>query len=248
MTKAIKEKKDVYIQDQTTEPIDLYLFRNDGSFELESAVSIDDTQFTAVAGHAISIGDIVCFQEKTHFMQAIVLNVATNLITIDTPFDYPFTTNGCCSHGTNNLAVNGSLTPQIFSVSPKNLQSNVEWDITRMAIQMLDSSDMDDAMFGGMTALINGIVLRHVNGVTKNIFNIKTNGEFSLRNFSAEYSSKAPAGQYGFRSWRSFAGQENNGVTIRLSAKDEDELQLIVNDDLTDLDNFYAIIQGHVVD
>lgn len=242
------EFADVAIQDQTTPVIDLYAFIEGGTFALAAAVAIDDTQFTAVDVTGMQIGAIVCFQELSFFMQAIILNIIGNLVIIDTPFDYPFTTSGGCSYGSKNLAVDGSVTPIIARVGPGNLSDNVEWDIVRALFSITDQTAMDDAKFGGIPALAKGIVLRTKNGITKNIFNVKTNGQFRLRNFDAEYTDRAPAGFFGFSSRRTFGGQDKNGVVLRLKAGTNDQIQIIIQDNLTALDSFEVMIQGHQVD
>ena len=107
---------------------------------------------------------------------------------------------------------------------------------------------MDSAKFGGISALANGVVLRKVDGVYHNIFNIKTNGDFALRSFDVAYDDKAPAGSYGFRCRTTFAGQSKRGVTIRLNGTSGDELQILNQDSLGALSHFNAIVQGHVVE
>lgn len=244
----LKPTNDVYIQDQSTDIIDLYLFAIEDTFSLESDVVIDDTSFVTFSGHSITIGDVVCFQEGTHVMQALTLDVDTDTITIDSPFDFAFTTSGGCSYGSKEMNVDGSVTPVIFRVGPGNLNINVQWDITRIMFAITDAVAMDDGKFGGISALTRGIVLRVTNSKNKNIFNIKSNGDFALRSYNIEYTNKAPAGENGFRCRRTFAGQQTNGVTIRVSSENNDQIQLIIRDDLTDLTSFNAVVQGHVVD
>lgn len=239
---------DVNIQDQTTQVIDLYAFLEGGAFDLAVGVAIDDTQFTAVDASGMTIGDIVCFQEDHYFMQAIILDINVNLVTIDTPFDFAFTIAGGCTYGTKNLAVDGSVSPIVARVGPGNLADDVQWDIVRVLFSLTDQTSMDDAKFGGIPALTNGIILRTKNGITKNIFNVKTNGQFRLRNFDAEYTDRAPAGFFGFSSRRTFGGQSKNGVVLRLEAVTNDQIQIIIADDLTELDTFEVMIQGHMVD
>ena len=237
----------VNIQDQHSEIIDLYMMREDDTFILASGVSIDDNSFTVEAGHSITVGQIVCFQEGIKVMQAEVLSVVTNTIGIDTPFDFAFSVGGGCTNGTNNMAVDGSVTPQIFRITPKNLTDGQEWDITRIIFNITDDTIMDTEKFGGIPKLTNGIVLRVKNGQIKNIFNAKKNGSFAERVFDIAYDDKAPAGSFGFRARRTFAGQSKNGVTIRLSATNNDELQIMIFDDLTGLNEFEAVAQGHYV-
>lgn len=47
---------------------------------------------------------------------------------------------------------------------------------------------------------------------------------------------------------RSFAGQDKNGVVIRLNGDQGDEFQVIVQDNLTGLTHFRTVVQGHVVE
>ena len=67
--------------------------------------------------------------------------------------------------------------------------------------------------------------------------------------FDATYidDTLGPSGEYGFRTRRTFGGQNKNGVVIRLDGED-DSFQLIVQDDLTGLTFMEAVAQGHVVD
>ena len=66
--------------------------------------------------------------------------------------------------------------------------------------------------------------------------------------YDVVYSDKAPAGYFGLNFRRTFGGQNKNGVVIRLCADDSDTLQVIIQDDLTDLDDFSVIAQGHIVE
>jgi hypothetical protein len=261
----------VNIQDQHTEIIDLYLTQLLDTCSLDIAVAIGGTTARITTTGATPVtGNILSLKEGTAFYQAEILTarrvfmltsppvagnpVADNQydltydLTLDTPLDFDFTTGAICNLGNQNAQVDGSATPKIFSVSPVGLVAGIAWDITRIIILITDNVVMDDAKFGGITALPKGIVLRKKDILYKNIFNAKTNGELALRCYDTAYSDKAPAGFYGFRARRTFAGQEKNGVTIRLNADDNDELQLIIQDDLTGLTKVNIIAQGHVIE
>lgn len=243
---------DVNIQDQTTEIIDLHLSKSVQVLTIVSNTNIDDTTVTISSGVEPTDGNIVCFKEGSAFYQGEILSHAANGgnwdVVLDTPLDYAFTTVGGCSERSTNLAVNGSVTPQIFTVSPKNLNAEVEWDVVRVMGQIISSSSMDDGTFGGLSALTKGIVFRVVDGITKNIFNAKTNGDLKAHMYDVSYSDKAPAGKYGLAFRRTFGGQSKNGVVIRLCAVSEDEFQVIIQDDLSLLDKFEVIVQGHITD
>ena len=167
-------------------------------------------------------------------------------INLDTPIDKVFsnsnTTVVCAS---DNMAVDGSVTTQIFQIGPVGGTTGVEIDITRVMGYIQDATAMDDAKFGGIPALTKGIVLRHNNDIINNIWNIKTNGGFGLMCFDLNYSEKAPAGSFGVRFRNTYAGQAKHGVTIRLEVGDI--LELLVQDDLTGLEAFNMMAQGHIV-
>ena len=242
---------DVYIQDQHTGIIDLFLMNIEGTFTLASTTTTDTNTFTATGGHGITTGDTVLLQEGIRFSQFIVLNVVTNTITVDSPIDVAYTTSATCQRGITNMNVDGSVTPVVFTILPLNLSpTSNQWDIVRMIFAIQDGSSMDSSMFGSIAGgITNGIVVRQKNGFFQNYFNVKTNGDFALRAYDIAFDDRAsPQGEYFFRSRRTFGGQSKTGVTIRLAGEDDDEFQVIIQDDLTGLDNFSVTAQGHVVE
>lgn len=249
---SISGAVDVNIQDQTTEIIDLHASRLIQVITIKNNTILYDTTITITSAAEPTNGNTICLKEGTAFYQGDILSHSANGsdwdIVLDTPLDFAYTTAGGCSERSNNLAVNGSVIPVIFSVSPSGLTTGTKWDIVRMIGQIVDDSVMDDSKFGGIAALTKGIVFRVVDGVTKNLFNAKSNGDLKAHMYDVMYSDKAPAGSYGLNFRRTFAGQSKNGVAIRLSADSNDEFQIIIQDDLTGLDNFQLIIQGHIVE
>lgn len=244
----------VAVQDQHTEIIDLHLSRILDTATLLVALILDDTSVDIeTTGVVPAIGNTLCLKEDTAFYQGDILTVtpiAGNqyTVTLDTPLDFAFTVNGGCSIRSNDLAVNGAVVPVKFELTPANLSPDVEWDITRFIIHIQGSAAMDDGLFGDITSLTKGVVFRVENGIYKNLFNAKNNGDFAEHTFDREYASKAPAGKTALTIRRTVAGQEKNGVTIRLSAKGGDRLVVIVQDDLTGLDHMHVVGQGHVVE
>lgn len=246
-------RNDVFIQDQHTEIIDLHLTRLIQPVAIDVNTLIDDTSIQITAAAPPTVGSTLCLKEGYKFYQGGILSfTGTNpyTVVVDTPLDYPFTTAGGCSERSNNMAVNGSVTPQNFVLSPANLTDGLEWDITRIALQMVGTAAPDDGKFGTIAALTNGIVVRYTDGITKNLFNAKTNADLALHTGGdVQYIPRTvPAGSHGVRARRTFSGPEKNGVTIRLAATTSDELIIIIQDDLTDITTFEAVAQGHIVD
>lgn len=248
-------------QDQHTEVIDLKLHQILDEMTLLANYSIGVFFINVeTTGDVPIIGDSICLKESTAFYQAEVLAVtpiAGNQYTLrlDIPTDFAFTTDAFACLNNDNMAVDGSVTPVLFRVSPANLTAGVEWDLTRFMLSFRGAgygtppnNQPDDAGFGTMGPLTNGIYIRSVNGITKNLFNAKTNFDLKSRMYDIDYSLDNKNGEFGARGRRSINGDDKNGVTIRLEAVTEDEFQLWVNDDLTDMTEMVMVVQGHVVD
>jgi hypothetical protein len=251
---TLQDSINVFIQDQTTEIIDLHFSKLVQAYTIVTDTNVDDTSVTINAGAEPTDGNTVCFKENSAFYQGTILSHSASgdnwIINLDVPLDYAFTTSvDCAKEASINLAVDGSVTPQIFTISPKELP-NVKWDITRILGSIIDATAMDDGKFGGMTALTKGIYIRKKDGTHKNIFNAKTNGDLAAHMYDVTYISDTfgPAGKFGLRFRRTFNGQDKNGVVIRLNSETDDELQCVIQDDLTDLDEFSLIAQGHIVE
>ena len=242
---------DVRLQDQTSEIIDLYMLNLDDAINLtlSQGQSIDDKTITVTDAtgvldtgvHAIDIS------ENGRKFQAIVTDVTGLVITFNTPLDMDITTNAIVQIAGWNLAVDGSTTMKKFSTAPPK---GVSWDITRILLAMESTASMDDSTFGPLDALTNGVVLRKVGGITKNIFTVTNNGGLAERMYDVTYPTKVPAGVYAMRARRTFAGQDKNGVTIRLNGDTGDKLEFLISDDLADstFTKFVCVAQGHVVE
>jgi len=233
---------DVAIQCQFTQSIDLYAHIDKAFPQITVDTAIDDRSITVNSVADIIAGDIIIILEKERIFQSIVLSVSENTINFASPLDYAFTTNGEIHTGTRNIAVDGSSTPQVAHVEVPPL---VSWDICRIAGHITDDTAMDSAKFGGISALTNGIVLRLAKENIKNLMLIESNIGFAEQGFTLEYDAKAPAGVYGF-----IASKNNhviNGISLRLSGPDNDQLQCIIQDDLTDLTSFSIVVNGHAV-
>lgn len=232
------------MQDQHTFIISAYLDFNINNTVIALDTAINDTSVNVGSGHGAINGNILCITEGVRCYQGTIISVSDSVLTLDTPLDFAFTTSALVHIGEHDLSVDGSDSTIIYNTYPP---AGISWDITRIMVYIEDNVAMDSGKFGGIPALINGIVLRKKNGIYQNIYNLKTNGELSQRSYDVRYDDKAPAGVYALTSRTSFSGQDNHGVTIRLDGDDSDELQVLVQDDLSELSHLHIIAQGHVV-
>lgn len=256
-----RDSVNVEVQDQASEIIDLLMHEVLDDVTLLADYAINDQILDIEStGYVPVVGDYLCLKEGTAFLQTAILNVSPlggnqYRVVVDQPLDFAYTTAGGCSIQNVNLATAvGSIgAPKTFFLSPETLNDNVVWDITRATFIMIGPGPVsdpapDDTRFGTIDALTNGIVARATDGITKNLFNAKTNADLRIRcGGDLNYIAANKQGEYSVVGRRTFSGQEKNGVVIRMSAKTNDRIEVIIQDDLTDLSVFNVNIQGHVV-
>lgn len=236
----------ISIQDQYTLPFAIRVNEIlDNTLSLASTPTVGSYTITLTAGHGLVAGNRISIIEENGISEIYfnkVLNVATNVITLDNPVPYPFSTNATVFKYNHDMNVDGSTTARIFGIT--NF-FNKAVDITRVIIHLTDATAMDDALFGGMTALTRGIVFRKslASGNFINYWNIKSNGGFSELAYDKIYDDKAPAGVFGLSCRITYSGQEKHGVVIRLNQGES--IQMLVQDNLTLLTSFTTMIEGH---
>lgn len=231
----------VAIQDRTNDILDLKLTQKIATIVLAVDSVIDANQITLATGHGVVVGNVINIYESGRFFQCVATVVATDLITIDSNLDFAYSTKAIAERATDQLAVDGSTTKQVFFVNPHTSL----WHITGISFSMTDNAAMDDSQFGGIPGLANGILVRKKDDIYKNLMNIKTNLDFQLHCIRTNYASKAPSGFFGFSAVKDFQGQ--NGIVIELDGAKSDQFQVIVQDNLTGLTSFKCLVFGHKV-
>jgi hypothetical protein len=241
---------ETYHQDQTTRPIGIKINQVlDDTITLSTAPTVNSYTVALTAGHGVANGNKLAFLEQNGSPQifyGVALNVATNTITMDSPVPFSFTpADTTVLKYNDNLIVNGSGTAIVANMH--NYFTN-KIDITRFIFHIEDDVAMDTAKFGGITALTRGLVLRKNNGdgTYTHYWNVKKNGELAELAYDLEYDSKAPAGSYALRCRLSYGGEQKHGVVIRLEPGQA--VEVLIQDDLTALEEFDITVEGHVVE
>ena len=234
----------VEIQDQYSEAIDLYFCQKFLTTSPSSWIALDAKSINLVSVVWITAWNCIDISENGRTFQALVQTVVSSTVTFNCPSDQAFTTNAVVKIGNWNMNVNGAVTPVIYTIQPP---AWVKWDINRIIVGMLDDTAMDDSKFWGITALTNWVVFRIKDWYYKNLFVVSDNWWFRERSFDAQYLDKAPAGVYGFWVRKTFNGQDKSGVTLRLDWDTGDQLQIIIQDNLTWLTKFSCVAQWHTV-
>jgi hypothetical protein len=243
----------VFIQDQTTGVLDLPFLQEGNSITLAVNTVIGSRNITLTAGHGLTTGtnagDVIELANNTNgsfFTQCEIVTVTGDVVLLDCPVNRIYTTSdSIVQHSIKGMNVDGSSTPQIFTIKPTPVQSG---DVTRIICEIRDNSAMDFETFGALTALLNGLVIRVNNGdgTFRNVYNFKSNGDIILMSFDHDFAINNGGGVRGFTARITFAGQSKHGVAIRLdgSVGTGEQLEMIVQDDLTGLTRMHWVAQG----
>lgn len=247
-------RKSVSVKDQDAPIFDLYMSREITAATLTAGVAKNSLVLKVDSPTLPVVGDVVELKENggSGFYQALIVTVTSTGgdeydLNMDSLLDASYGVTDVVSIRSRDMVVNGSVAPVAFSISPAGLGGGEKWNITRMVFHLTSVSAMDDGLFGSLSSLTRGIVMRSENGITQNIFNVKNNGEFAQRTFDRDYVDKAPAGVNAVVIRRTFSGSDKNGMAIQLKASGGDAFKCIIQDDLTGLSSFHAAVQGYVV-
>jgi hypothetical protein len=239
----------VNVQDQATKMLNLFFIQPLGDSTTLAVPSVVDSRTINVADATgfVDGNYLGIFAGLGKFYFGTQLGApAGNVITLDTPLDFVFPAGAIVLNFTREMAVDGSVTPQVFQIGPIGVPLDLRIDVTKLVVSMVDNLEMDDSKFGGNGALTRGCVLRKRNGEYDNEANWKKNRDIGIYAGRAPaYTDKAGSGAFGAYFEIRFAGQDNRGVTRRLEPGDV--LEVLIQDDLTALTSFEMMAQGHIV-
>ena len=142
------------------------------------------------------------------------------------------------------MNVDGSVTPQIFGVrNPITTDITLEIDISRILFSMLTASTPQLSDFGDITSgITRGVQIRRIDGTYQNIINFKSNMELKNITYDVEIQTAASNAQDGLTSRFTLTQLEQ---VVRIGAGED--LQVIIQDDLTSLTSFTMIAEGSEV-
>ena len=244
-------------QDQHTPPIFLKFNQITGQSQLTSATVIDTRVFNVVDGTEFEVGESFSIVNALgkRFFAAKIVSISSNEITVASLIDFEYQIDDYCNSRKTNMAVDGSVAPQKFSIRGAIEQEvPVSLDITRTIWGALCDKAVDLKKFIDIPALTNGVLVRKINrvtGQTLNYFTLRSNYDFDLHTLDwVPYLSTNPQqGTNGMTCRLTFNGDDKCGVTIRLN--EYDDLEMIVQDDLTvltqSIELFENLIEGHIV-
>jgi hypothetical protein len=205
----------------------------------DTSVEVADTTGFSV-GSALEIHD---GNRETTFPLITALPGA-NVMALDRPLDFDYAIGDTVDEVHTDLRTSlGTLAaPVVHVIKPGPGQV---WYINRIIIAMVHGSAGADDLFGDLAALTNGVVLRaNINGQYGSFTNWKSNGDIRLDMYDVAYSDKAggPAG-FGTSGRGSFS---RIGVLVRLDGDVGDFMDLLIQDDVTNLASFFINGQGYI--
>lgn len=250
MQSRVTAALDVMLNDQTTPTVISRFALPVLNTTTTAGISIDDRVVPVADNTGIQVGHrFVIFNTDENIFDVVsVVAIDANNITVDCPIAFAFPPGSFVDVGDTDMAVDGSVTPVVFGLRGPDTGDNVALsaDITRIIFHCTTSSAPKFSEFGDIVGgITNGLCLRRRNGFSSNIFNIKKNSELIGLCYDFDIFSASGAGADGFSARLTFAGQNKMGVTIRLEPGDD--LEFIVQDDLTPLTSFHVTAEGHIV-
>jgi len=123
------------------------------------------------------------------------IDIPTNTLTLDRPLDYGYPIGNKVEvvHSDLTTTAGTLLAPISHRVIP-DIGIGGVWHLSRILISMTHSTTGDDAKFGNLAKLPNGVVLRaFINGQFNTFTVWKTNGDMRLDMYDVTYSDKAGA-------------------------------------------------------
>jgi len=251
----------VAIQDQHTQMLFLPFHVETGnSTTLTAPASSGDWQIEVEPGHGISVGDPIVMGRVGSGYYGYAIVVATNTITLGSAIDasYPIGQEVLLFY--DQLAVDGSGRPDGRVTSYVTAVPGNDFDVTGMHMEIICQTEPDDSMFGDIAGGLDaGVSLRKVSGDTGELENFgvgSTNGTMSMfTGGEVQYTDKAGGGFFAVRVTASWTRVW--GVTVRLvgyrtegagiTPYNRDELQMVIQDDLSDLVSMRIMAVGHYV-
>jgi hypothetical protein len=213
---------------------------------LATLTAKDDLTITVSDATGFAIGQYLTIyneiSNRVYF--ASVLSISVNDIGLDTPLDFEFPVGSPVSVGNTNMNVDGSVTPQVFGIrNPAIADIPLSVDISRLMFAFLTATVPELSDFGDITnGLTKGIVVRKVDGTYENIVNFKSNFEMKNAMYDLEIQNAANNAQNGLTGRFTF---ERLGQVVRIGQNED--LQIIIQDDLTSLTSLNAIAEGSEV-
>lgn len=234
----------VAIQPDTNEVVGSQFYSLVATTTLSVAAASQDRiiTLTDATGFVVGLKVAIGGTENTLRVPTTIISVTGSDIELSIPLDLAYTvgTSVIALDADMNVAGN-STTPTVFSVAPPPGEF---WHISKIAIGMTHDAAGDMGLFGDIAALTYGVVIRLLkNGVYFSYTAWRTNSDISLDTSSIRFDMRS-GGQGSYSTIASLL-MSDLGTTFTLDGDTDDELQLLIQDDLSSLVTFQARASGY---
>lgn len=221
-----------------------------GTTTLAAAAIVNNYTVTVTSAVGMVIGQHFRIIDDTadKFYFGEITDIAGTTITVDNQIDFAYESGAEITFSDKNLNVDGSGTPVIFKARTGNLSIPSVVNITRILFTCIADTKVSLPLFGDLPKLIRGLALRIVRPTSqKNILNVKSNEEIVNLAFDfTVFQSVNPAqGVDGFSTRLTFGGESKMGTVLQMAQ--DDNLEFLVQDDLTDLISLIVTFEGNIV-
>lgn len=211
---------------------------------------LGEQEIDITTGSAVAAGHMIELYENGNVFQALVTDVTADVafdtVEFDAPLPFAFTALGASGRvGIRNANVDGG-TPAPFTLAPP---TGHIWDIAHLITYIHDQTAMDSSLFGGITALTNGVSYRVYRSATQyeHLDIIKANEEFFVHGWEVDYPENMLTDHYAIRAVKRFGHEREAGAMIRLDGTKGEYLEMLVSDNLTDLDLVKFFAHGYIL-
>lgn len=241
----------VTLQDQTTPPVISYLnqLKVQTAFAVQAVVGSYTITVDSTAGMAV--GDYLSLYSLlgNGYQDAWIVGLpGGNVIELSNSVVYAYEVGQHVVAGEHDLSTaSGAVTPQAYNLKTGDPGLDLTVDITRIMVQITCLTDATFDAFGDIAGgLLRGCVLQRTDGVTQNIFGWRSNAELANVCYDTTFfNSTHPQAVNGLAARLTFAGQNKLGVVLRMAPNED--IQVIVQDDVTSLLDFNVIVEGSIV-
>ena len=243
--KTLGGAMDVHNADVHTIPVNQYFHRLTGvESPLAVAASSQDRDIVVDDATNFNVGDSIQINEGiTNTTFPIIKSIAVNTLTLDRLIDVGILIDTDIKVVAINLGINATPgAPVIFALTPPPGEI---WHITRILPTLTHSLGGDLSLFGDLAALANGVIIRaKVSGQYGTFTNWKRALDIKKDMYDVEFDSRAlGTGKFGTSGRGSFSRID---VGVRLNGDNGDQLEAVIQDNLSTLDNFNLNGQGHI--
>jgi len=259
----VDNTRDIYIQDQTSFPIEYFLTQKIQDVVLAQNVDVESHRIDLEAGHGFVVGNYIEIKyddglSLPRLFQGEVIAINVNQITVMPSLDFNVDTQFILSSKRTSAAMQqlaGATidAPVEFDLSPVD---NLSYDLTAITVGMITATNPDDGLFGDQPKLVNGMYFgyKELNDQQEeenviHLANVSDNGDFRIYcgPQNVVYTSRSSGGgQYGISAEKIFNGQNNYGVVARLSGSKQ-YFYVSVHDNVNVV-RLRMKVRGHVVE